>query len=144
MKRFLVWETIFLFGLVFAFDRLAQYYHLYWSIYEFDSVVHFLAGAGLAMFFIWLYFFSGFFKPQEKKLGNFFIVAFWGVIFVSVCWEIYEIIFKQEIAQKIDYPYDLFMDLIMDLFGLSAGVFYAYLRKMKIEFKSEDLNIQNP
>lgn len=133
MRKPLFTEWFVLAVVVLLLHAIATYYHLYWSIYEFDSIVHFLAGAGLAMFFIWLYYFSGFFKPREKKLRNFFTVAFWGSVFVSVCWEIYEIIFQQTMVQKTDYPYDLFMDLLMDLLGCVVGIFYAYLSKMKLD-----------
>lgn len=124
--------------LVFLFVALvlhiiATIYHLYWSIYEFDSVVHFFAGIGVSLFFIWFYFFSGYFNPENRSLGKFLLIAILGVMMVSVLWETYEIIFKQTMVQKTDYPYDTMMDLIMDFLGAIVGGFYAHLKEPKKE-----------
>ena len=133
MKKPLFLETLLLFSSVILLDGLARFYHLYWLIYEFDSVVHFVAGAALALFFSWLYFFSGFFQPLKRSLLKFASVSLLGAIFIGVSWEIYELIFRQTMVQKVDYSYDLTMDLIMDLLGTIAGTFYAYWRELKLQ-----------
>ncbi len=40
---------------------------LYWRWLWFDSLMHFLGGALVASFFLWLYFFSGFLAPEERE-----------------------------------------------------------------------------
>jgi hypothetical protein len=136
-KKILLPETFIMLVIVVVLDYVARAYHLYWSIYEFDSLVHFLAGATLGLFFVWLYFFSGFLKPQKRNLSKFIIVSILGALVVGVSWETYEIIFKQTMVQKADYPYDLMMDLIMDFLGALSGCFYAFLREEKINAKSK-------
>jgi hypothetical protein len=126
-------ETIILFLIVAVLHFFATIHHLYWSIGEFDSVVHFFAGFALALFFSWFYFFSGFFSPQKRSLGKFLLVTLLGSMFVAISWEIYELIFRQTMVQKVDYPFDLMMDIIMDFLGTVAGCFYSYLRENKVE-----------
>lgn len=110
-------------------NYIATIYHLYWSIYEFDGVVHFLAGAAFSLFFLWLYFFSGFFNPQKISLAKFLLISILGTMFVAVSWEIYELTLGEALIQKSEYPYDTMMDLLMGFFGAVAACFYAYLRK---------------
>ncbi|MEK7635166.1 MAG: hypothetical protein AAB446_01910 [Patescibacteria group bacterium] len=144
-KKPLFLEALIFFAIVAGLHLVATVNHFYWSIYEFDSMVHFLAGTALALFFSWFYFFSGFFDPQKRNLRKFLLISILGAMLVGVFWETYEIIFKQTMVSKIDYPYDLTMDLIMDFLGALAGCFYAYIKeynrqvviKNNNEFKSE-------
>ena len=129
LKKPLFLETLILFAVVAGLHLIATVYHLYWSIYEFDSVVHFFAGAALSLFFLWFYFFSGFFSPPAKNLAKFLLISVVGAMFVGVSWEIYELIFKQTMVSKIDYSYDTMMDLIMDLLGAVTACFYGYLKQ---------------
>ena len=128
-KKPLFVETLIFFAIVLVLHIIATIYHLYWSIYEFDSLVHFFAGIALALFFSWFYFFSGFFDTQKRNLRMFLLISILGAMLVGICWETYEIIFKQTMVQKVDYPYDLAMDLIMDFLGAIAGCFYAYIKE---------------
>ncbi len=129
LKKPLFLEMLILFAVVAGLHIVANIYHLYWSIYEFDSVVHFFAGAAISLFFLWFYFFSDFFSPPKRNLTNFLLVSLIGAMFVGFSWEIYELIFRQTMVSKIDYPYDTMMDLIMDLLGAVAACFYGYLKQ---------------
>lgn len=142
LKKPLFLEMFVLFLVVLALHIVATIYHLYWSIYEFDSLVHFLAGIALALFFSWLYFFSGYFNPQKRSLIKFLLIAILGAMFIGVSWETYELIFKQTMVQKIDYPYDLMMDLMMDLLGAVAGCFYAYIKEYNRQMVIKNNNEQ--
>jgi len=110
---------------------IATVYHLYWSIYEFDSAVHFLGGMGASLFFLWFYFFSGAFSPQKRSLPKFLLISILGTMAISFSWEIYELVFKKTMVRKIDYPYDTAMDLIMTFFGAITACFYGYLKELK-------------
>lgn len=133
LKKPLFKETAILFVLVATLNYVADVYHLYWSIYEFDSVVHFFAGAALASFFIWLYFYSGYFNPPRRSLRKFLLISFLGAMFVGFSWEIYEFIFKKAMVEAADYPYDTVMDLIMDFLGALVGSFYGYIKEHNIQ-----------
>ena len=114
-------------------NYIANLYHLYWSIYEFDSLVHFLGGATLSAFFLWLYFFSGFFNPQKRNLTKFLIISITGAMFVAISWEIFELFLGEAIINKAEYPYDTMMDITMDLLGIIAVCLYAYIEEYNKE-----------
>jgi hypothetical protein len=87
----------------------------------------------LAAFFLWLYFFSGFFKPVDRGLLRFLFVAIVGSLAIAVAWEAYELLLGEAVIQKAAYPYDTTLDFIMDFLGMVAVTFYGYLRE--INFK---------
>jgi len=129
LKKPLFLEMFVLLMIVGVLNYIATIYHLYWFIYEFDSLVHFLAGASVSFFFLWFYFYSGFFNPQKRNLINFFIVAAVGAMFVAISWEIYELLLGEAIIGGSEYSYDTMMDLLMDFLGAVAACFYGYLKQ---------------
>ena len=131
LKKPLFKEMFILLAMVGVLNYVAVVYHLYWSVYEFDSVVHFLGGATLSAFFLWLYFFSGFFSPKNRSLKNFLLIAIIGMIFIAVSWEIFELFLGENVLQKSEYAYDTMMDLIMDFLGAVSIAFYAFLKEEK-------------
>jgi hypothetical protein len=140
LKKPLFLEMLILFFIVGILHLIASIYHLYWSIYEFDSVVHFFAGAALSAFFLWFYFFSGYFNPAKRNLTKFLIVSIIGTMFVSLSWESYELIFRQTMVRKADYPYDTMMDLLMDFLGTMAMCFFAYIKEYNREMIAKNNN----
>lgn len=112
-------------------NYLATKYHLYWSVKEFDSLVHFLGGATLSVFFLWFYFFSGVFAPTRRDFSYFLMIAVIGSLFVSISWEIYELVLGEAKFNKAEYPFDTLMDISMDTLGAMAACFYGYLKEMK-------------
>lgn len=129
LKKPLFWEMFVLLMIVGVLNYVATIYHLYWFIYEFDSIVHFLAGATASLLFLWLYFFSGFFNPQKRNLKQFLIIAVTGMMSIAVFWEIFELFLGEVVLQKAEYPYDTMMDLIMDFLGAVSASFYAFIRE---------------
>lgn len=128
-KKPLFIEMFVLVVIVGGLNYIATIHHLYWSAYEFDSLMHFLGGTMVSIIFLWLYFNSGFFNPQKRTLNKFLIVSILGAIFISVSWEIYELLLGEAMIKKSEYSYDTTMDLIMDFLGTLAGCFYAYLKE---------------
>jgi len=82
---------------------------------------------------LWLYFYSGFFRPEKRDLKQFLKVAFWSILFVGVLWELYELIIGEARYTAKDYVYDTTLDLIVDLLGAMVGCFYAYLKELKVK-----------
>lgn len=129
----LFWETFFLLALVGFLNFVAGKYHLYWSITEFDSLMHFLGGAFVSIFFLWLYFFSGFFSSAKRSITQFLLVSFFGVLFIATIWEIYELILGEAKFARTSYAFDTTLDFIMDFLGALAACMYGYLKKIKYE-----------
>ena len=134
IKQPLFWETFVLLTTVGVLNYIANIYHLYWSVNEFDSLVHFLGGATLSAFFLWLYFYSGLFNPTNRKLKDFLLVSVLGAMFVAVSWEIYELFLGEAVMNKAEYPFDTMLDIIMDLLGILAICFYGYLKEHNAKY----------
>jgi hypothetical protein len=128
LKQSLFWEMFIMLAVTGILNYVAVLYHLYWTLGEFDSVVHFCGGTAISFFFLWFYFYSGFFKPVKKNLLRFLTISILGTMFVSVSWEVYELILGEAVMQKSAYPFDTALDLTMDFLGTVAACFYAYLR----------------
>lgn len=129
LKKPLFKETFVLLAFVGVLNYIANLYHLYWSVNEFDSLVHFFGGATLSAFFLWIYFYSGFFSPTNRKFKNFLLVSILGAMFVAVSWEIYELLLGEAAMNKTEYSFDTMFDIIMDLLGILAACFYGYLKE---------------
>lgn len=131
-KQPLFWETFFMFIIVGVINWIATHFDLYWTVYEFDSLVHFLGGILVSLFFLWLYFYSNFFKPNKRDLKTFLKVSVLSILFVGVLWEAYELIIGEAKYAGENYAYDTTLDFIMDFLGALVACFYAYLKELKI------------
>lgn len=130
LKQPLFWEMSVLILIVGFLDFIANVNHLYWAASEFDSVVHFSAGAAVAALFLWLYFFSRIFNPSRRGLAAFLAVAVLGTVLISTLWEIYEI-FIDEIKFNPRYSFDTTLDFTMAILGAVGVSFYGYLKELK-------------
>ncbi len=97
----------------------------------FDSVMHFLGGATVGIFFLWLYFYSGLFAPAKRGLKHFILLSIVSVVFIGVAWEIYELILGEAELRKEEYKPDLLLDFIMDFLGALFASLYAYFKEIK-------------
>lgn len=122
-----------MFIVVGGINWIATHFYLYWTVYEFDSFVHFLGGILVSLFFIWLYFYSGYFKPERRDLKQFLKVSLVSILFIGVLWEAYELMIGEAKYAGDEYAYDTTLDLIMDFFGALAGCFYGYLQELKVK-----------
>lgn len=111
-------------------NYIANRFDLYWRIDELDSLLHFIAGATFSLCTIWVYFFSGYFAPEKRGLLNYFLISLLGVVFVSISWEIFELITGTAVNSWQDYPFDTSLDFIMDFLGAVAACLYAYMREI--------------
>lgn len=140
-------ESFFLILVVAIANYIAVEKDLYWTIREFDSAMHFLGGAWVALSFIFIYYFSGLFNPGEITFWKFVYIAFLGTLFVSVAWEIYELAMGTTFATASEYSYDTALDFIMDGLGALAASMYAFAREVsneRREFAGDALiNVKN-
>lgn len=144
IKKPLFREMFYMLFIVAALNVLAIKFYLYWSLKEFDSLVHFLGGACVSLIFVWLFFYSGLFAPKDRSLKNFLVVSILGVIFVGILWEIYEILVGATDVSDSEYAFDTSLDIVMDTLGALSACFYAYIREIDISFKDKINNLANP
>ncbi len=130
-KKPLFKETVFVFFIMLVMHLLALKFYLYWTVGEYDSVLHFLGGLWTSLLFLWLYFFSGVFAPKSRTLFSFFVVSTLSLVLVGVAWEIFELLTGLTFVQWSDYFSDTALDFVMDFFGSVVGFLYAYIREIE-------------
>ena len=130
LKTTLFFETFFVLFCTFLLNEIAIDRSLYWSVNEFDSLVHFFGGAFAGLFFVWFYFFSGIFKPEKRGFKQFFFVSFVGMAFIAVSWEIYELLIGDAIFAGENYTYDTTLDFIMDSLGGLTACMYGFIKEI--------------
>lgn len=126
-------EVFYLLFVVAVLNLLAIKFYLYWTVSEFDSLVHFLGGAFVGMLFLWLYFYSGIFDPQKRDLKNFVVISILSVILVGVLWEVFELIIGATNVNDLEYYFDTALDIVMDILGSLLSCFYAYIKEINIK-----------
>ena len=112
-------------ALVAVFHVTALNFSLYWVISWFDIMMHFLGGALVGLFGVWVY---G--KLWKDKLLNdkHYNVLFNVVIFVTIVglfWETFELLFDVTSTTRLSYKGDTSLDFIMNTIGAIIGYFYA-------------------
>jgi len=116
------WPSFILLPLVAFFNWVGLINNYYGDIWWYDIPMHFFGGLWAVMFLMWSL------STQYGKnllkylcLKNILIFA----IAVGFLWEILELILDFENIYRQGYPFDTFMDLIMDfLGGLMGSIFY--------------------
>jgi hypothetical protein len=123
---------VFLFWLLFTISLLhhiAIFFYLYWTVWWFDMVMHFLGGMGMATSILWLIFWSGILgKHQSLPLWKAFFIALTASLVIGILWEIFEI-YGGIIVWPDERP-DSISDLILDMIG-GLAAFLNSLRYRK-------------
>lgn len=125
-KKFLKFIAFFIF-FIFFLNFIAEKFHLYYSLWYFDMIMHFLGGAWLGIFFVFI------FNIKELSFKN-FLKIFFGVLFIGVLWELFEIVVNDALAKNPLNLSDILSDLFFDLFGGFSMVYLLnvkFLRKFK-------------
>lgn len=104
---------------------LAGVYHLYWSYWWFDVLMHFWGGLTVGLVASWAFLR---FRPEVPYNRSMFIVAVLAaVLVVGSAWEVFEYLNKI-IGSHEAYTLDVVNDLTLDAFGALAAAAVA-LRK---------------
>jgi ABC-type sulfate transport system permease subunit len=132
--------AIFLF-FVFVLNTLASHFHWYFTISEFDMLMHFLGGITAAIFSFWLLYKKYVFWIESDKKWKAFRVTMLVVLIIALLWEVMEFSVQGYFKVKVlaDVP-DSISDVIMGLLGAVFGYFYV-LRKYKRERSGEHITI---
>ena len=96
---------------------MAEKFYWYSAVWYFDMIMHFSGGLWVGLTAIWLLF------GQKSYLDLSFILKILSsVLLIGICWELFEIIFYNYIAQNpfniLDTVSDLFFDLVGGLFAI--------------------------
>lgn len=99
---------------------IALEFFLYWIYSWFDIMMHFLGGLIVVLSAFWFFFQSGY-VHLNQNIHNIIFVAVSSIVFVSIGWEIFEIIVGVPIIG--DFVFDTITDLIMDVIGAIVATF---------------------
>lgn len=125
IKTRLFKSTFGLLLLVGLLNLIATYFYLYWTVWWFDMVEHFLAGACVAMASVLVYYFYN--KQQPLSFRTIVMIAIASSLIVGITWELYELSFQiTYLSDGLDYYLDTGSDLLMDISGGILGALYAY------------------
>jgi RsiW-degrading membrane proteinase PrsW (M82 family) len=110
-------------GLLFL-HLLGLHFYLYWTVWWFDVLMHFLGGFWVGFTALWLYHFVG--KPPRHNRD--LAVALLAAIIVGVMWELYEYTTGVTFS-LVGYRLDTATDLAMDLVGGYCAFRYVLYKK---------------
>lgn len=103
--------------LIATLHFMANIYFLYWSVWWFDILMHFLGGLFIGASALWLLRFEV--PPGLRTRIPVFITVFAVVLTVGVLWEVFEKITGAYNA--INYTLDTATDIAMDVVGMLAA-----------------------
>lgn len=116
--------------LIVVMHLAATALHLYWTIWWYDIIVHFLGGAFAGLLILWLRFFSGYFGspliPSKMQLLCFVALA---TLAVGVGWEVFERVLGHTWSVE-GYWLDTILDVILDLLGSIIAFLFFRSRYM--------------
>lgn len=105
----------------------ANYFHLYFILWWFDILMHFLGGFWLGGMALWLYFWNNRVNVKFSALSQsrkiFFYFA--AVMAVSLVWELFEFSLDTFIVSRANDIMDTLTDLFMDFLGAAGIIFYV-------------------
>ncbi len=117
-------NTFALLVLVGVLDLMGIYLYLYWTVWWFDMVTHFLAGSvvGLATLLVW----QKFSITTDEKVSKIIWSAVIGGLLVGLLWEEFELYFDlTSFSDGMAYVTDTVSDLILDTLGAFLGALYG-------------------
>ncbi len=125
MKAVPLFEIIGLLILIAAFYFLGQFFHFGWRLWWYDTIVHLLAGAWIAICALSILKLTGI-SPQ--RIVAFIAVGLTASIILGFMWEIFELKVKLTHLEYSGYLLDTVGDLLADIGGGILGSLYAYKR----------------
>lgn len=110
--------------IIVALHFAATSFDLYWTLWWYDIIVHFLGGAFAGLLAGWLRFLSGYFGapliPSEFRVFCFVVLS---TLVIGIGWEIFERMFGHTWSIE-GYWLDTTMDVILDIGGGIAAFYF--------------------
>lgn len=132
--------VLFLLAII-AMHAVAVYFSLYWIVWWFDNVMHFLGGIWMSFFAVWFLYFSGKMNLNGSSIFSAIIIILGITALGAVLWEFFEFSFDKIILGRIEDGVKLagpaqlgVADTMSDLFfgllgGLAGGLFFIKNKK---------------
>lgn len=109
--------------LLWGLNYVALTFYLYWSLWWYDSMMHFLGGLTLGVLAVW-------FWNVEKHSLRAFLLIFITVMLLGGVWEVFEYVFDIAGTARgtLNYWKDTIHDMVMDGLGAVLAYFWAIWR----------------
>jgi hypothetical protein len=123
-KQLLSFLLIFIF-LLDVLHFIALQFYLYWAVWWFDVLMHFLGGFWVGLAALWLIFLSGYTKYNVSDFSakSIFLTTLSSVIIIGALWEFFELAVGVPVVGN--YASDTFTDLVIGMLGATcASVFF--------------------
>jgi hypothetical protein len=123
VKRILLAEIFFVGITVAVLHKIALSLSLYWNIWWFDILMHFLGGALIALITLFFIYDSKFFNFSIKKPIIIFSAAIGMTLIIGLSWELWELFvgFTDAYTDQVD----TIADLINDTLGAITVYLYS-------------------
>ena len=124
-KHELFWVQGAVLAVVATLHAMGVHLALYWTWKPYDIPVHFLGGAWVALFALWLVFFSPLKRAPRVKYPMLFVAVI-ATATAGLGWEVFEYLVK--VPTEEAYLFDTRMDLTMDMVGALAAWLFVKKR----------------
>jgi len=119
LSRILIILIAAIAALIGILHLLALEFYLYWTLWWFDILLHFLGGAWVALTAFW-FFFCAHVMPRISRTTTTVVVSMLCVtLAVGVAWEIFEYVLG--VYDSPNYVFDTATDIVMDALGSLAA-----------------------
>ena len=114
---------------MFVVNLASNKFYLYYSLWYFDIFMHFLGGAWVGLFFVYVL------GRQNQALPSAPRILLY-VLVVGLLWEFFELFSHNYIGRDSFDILDTFSDVIFDLAGGAFAVFFCF-NKLRLKEKIE-------
>ena len=120
--------AVFLIGLV---HWVAEFFYLYWTVWWFDNLAHFLGGLAIGLFSFWIFKIFYTFK-QVPSLRNVICIIVFLTFVVGLGWEVFESVNDIGFAPSLGETYwqDTSYDLLADILGAIVAGYIIFGKKL--------------
>lgn len=134
MKNPIFVRAFLLLALIALLHSAAVVLYIYWSVWWFDILMHFLGGAWVGLMALWLFGLPGM-RARFRKLKSPLAAVLASAVLVGVVWELFE--YATDVTFTAEgYAADTALDLVMDIVGALAA--YAYGSALIRNSKKDD------
>ena len=113
MRRYTLVFSLLLSILLSFLFRLAIEHNLFWTLWWYNSMMHFLGGLSVGFLLFW---FAEVLGARYVHISKSAFILF-SVFSIGFAWEIFELYLGLPANPVLSYPVDTFKDLILDVLG---------------------------
>ena len=106
-------------------------FSLYWTLWWYDIVLHFLGGVFIGLLVLWVRFLSGYIAaPLVWSKGRIFLFTLFWTLVIGIGWEVFEWLVGNTWDME-RYWLDTSIDVALDIIGGVVGWFY-FVKKYRV------------